>query len=398
LRDGGAGSGTTSWSRRLGEGLVVLQVGLGTVLLTSALLLAFSFINLMRVDFGFDPARVAVAELILPQDRYPSPERRSVFVARTSERVAALPGVESAAVSSGIPFHGGSIGTVEVVGEPLPDQPPNAWFTAVTPDYFRTLGISLRRGRTFRPTASVGDSSVVVNESFVRAFLPGQDPIGRTVLYYGGGARGEIIGVVADTRQKTLAAPAPPQIYSAMPDGGNLKILVRTRGDPDAAVRALRGAINSVDPLLPIDRVSVLTELVDESVASQRFFAAVVSSFALLALLITMLGIYALTAYTVSRRSREIGIRLAMGSTGRRIRRATLGHATRLAAGGVALGLLCALAAAKLLNAYVFGLSPSDPRIFAGVMLLLVLSTIAAAYAPARRASRIDPMVVLRTD
>jgi predicted permease len=398
LRDGGAGSGTSSWRTRSAEGLVVVQVGLGTVLVTSAFLLVFSFVKLMHVDFGFRPAGVAVAQLSLPGERYASPEQRAAFIDEVLERASAIPDVESAAAGTGIPFSGGAIGTVEILGEPAPDRPTDARFTEVTSDYFRALGISLVKGEALPPAGPTPDGPILVNEAFVRAYLPGKDPIGHIVSYYGGGVRGEIVGVVADTRHRSLTEPAPPQLYSAFRDGGYLKVLIRTRGNPGAAIAALRRAIRSADPLLPIDRIGMLTELVDESVSGQRFIASVVSSFALLALLITTLGIYALTAYSVSRRSREIGIRMAMGATGRNIRRATLGRAMLLASGGVALGLVGALGAAKLLNAYMFGLSPSDPRVLLGVMLLLVLATLLAAYAPARRATRIDPMIVLRTD
>jgi predicted permease len=398
LRDGGSGTGTSSWRTRVGEGLVVLQVGLGTVLVTSALVLALSFINLMRVDFGFEPARVAVARFSLPSERYTSTEQRRAFVAEVQARAAAIPGVESVAVSDGIPFDGGAVGSVEIPGEEVPEDAPWAWFTYVTPDYFRTLGIALIRGHPLPPSGSGVGSAVLVNEAFVRTYFGGKDPIGRTVEYFDGSTRGEIVGVVADTRQESLAEPAPPQIYAALKGGGYLKVSARTRDDPDAVAGALRRAVRDVDPLLPIDDVGGLSKLVDESVTSQRFLGAVVSSFALLALLITALGIYALTAYTVSRRSREIGIRMALGATEWQIRRTTIGRATRLAGAGVALGLVGAMAAAKLLNSYVFGLSPSDPRILLGAMLLLVVATVAAAYAPARRATRIDPMIVLRTD
>jgi predicted permease len=397
LRDGSAGAGNSSWRTRIGEGLVVLQVGLGTVLLSAALMLALSFVNLMRVDFGFDPARVTVAQLDLGSPRYASLEQRRQFVDAVYERAAVLPGVQAAAISSGIPFKGGAVGSVEIPGEEPLQSAPNAWFTEVTPDYFRTLGIPLLRGRGFQPGGRGDSSSVVVNESLVRAFFGGEDPIGRTIVYYGD-VRGEIVGVVADTRQRSLAEPAPPQLYNPHIYGRYLKVSVRAAGDARGTAAALQQAIRSVDPLLPIDRLSVLTELVDESVARQRFHAVVVSSFALLALFITGLGIYGLTAYSVSRRSREIGIRLAMGATGRHIRTITIGRVTLLAAAGIVLGSLGAWAGARLLEAFVFGLSPSDPRIFAGVAILLMLATVAAAYAPARRATRIDPIVVLRTD
>ena len=395
MRDGSAGSGTGPWLRRMGEGLVVLQVGLGTVLLSAAGLLALSFGNLMRVDFGFDPGLVAVAQVKLGGVRYDSPGQRRAFAEQVRERARALPGVSSAAVSSGIPLDGGSVGTVEIPGRELPQELPAVWFTGVTPDYFRTLRIALLRGR--EPTPAEGRNTVVVNEALVRAYFAGTDPIGRAILYEGA-TRGVIVGVAADTRQQSLAEPAPPQLYHGLEDASYLHLSIRTAGDPGAAVAALREAIRSADPLLPVDRLGLMDELVYDSVARPRFHAVAASTFALVALLITALGIYGLTAYSVSRRGREIGIRLAIGATSRHIHAATLGRAALLAGAGVAMGLTGAWAVARLLETFVFGLSTSDPRVFAGVALLLTATAVVAALAPARRAARIDPVVVLRTD
>jgi len=396
MRDGSAGSGTGAWLTRMGEGLVVLQVGLGTILMSAAALLAISFANLMNVDYGFDPGQVAAAKVQLSSERYATAEQRRSFVAQVSERARGLPGVQSAAASSGIPFDAGTLGSVEIPGKDVPEAAAPVFFTGVTPGYFRTLGITLLRGRALTPA---DDSSVVVvNESLVRTYFPGENPIGRTIAYYGGSTRSEIVGVVADTRQQSLAEPAPPQIYTTLDPGTYLHVMIRTAGDAGGAAAALREAIRTVDPNLPLDRLGVMDELVHESAARPRFHAVAASAFALIALLITALGIYGLTAYSVSRRSREIGIRLALGATGKHIYIGTVGRAALLAGGGVVLGLMGAWAGARLLDAFVFGLSTTDPRVFAGVALLLTLAAVAAALAPARRAGRIDPIVVLRTD
>lgn len=395
MRDGSAGSGTGSWLTRMGEGLVVLQVALGTLLMSAAALLALSFSNLMNVEYGFDPGQVAVAKVQLSSGPYSEAGQRKNFVEQVSEQARGFPGVQSAAVASGIPFDGGALGTVEIPGKEAPETTSPVYFTGVTPDYFRTLGISLLRGRALTPA---DDSSVaVVNESLVRTYFPGENPIGRTIVYYGQ-TRAEIVGVVADTRQQSLAEPAPPQLYAPLEPATYLNVLIRTAGDAGGAAAALRQAIRSVDPSLPLDRVGVMDELVHASVARPRFHALAASTFALIALLITALGIYGLTAYSVSRRSREIGIRLALGATGKHIYIGTVGRAALLAGVGVALGLTGAWAGAKLLDAFVFGLSTTDPRVLAGVALLLTLSAVAAALAPARRAGRIDPIAVLRTD
>jgi predicted permease len=395
MRDGSAGSGTGAWLTRMGEGLVVLQVGLGTILVSAAALLALSFANLMNVEYGFDPGQVAVAKVQVSSARYATAEQQRSFVEQVSERARAHPGVQSAAASSGIPFDGGALGSVEVPGKQPVEATSPVWFTGVTPDYFRTLGIALLRGRALTPA---DDSSVVVvNESLVRTYFPGENPIGRTLVYYGS-RRSAIVGVVADARQQSLAEPAPPQLYGPLEPSRYLHLTIRTAGDAGGAAAAMRQAIRSVDPALPVDRLGVMDELVSESAARPRFHAVTASTFALIALLITALGIYGLTAYSVSRRSREIGIRLALGASGRHIYIGTVGRAALLAGGGVALGLMGAWAGARLLDAFVFGLSTTDPRVLAGVALLLTLAAVAAAMAPARRAGRIDPVVVLRTD
>jgi predicted permease len=396
LRDGGAGTGTSGWRIRAGEALVVVQVGLGTVLLAAAALLAVSFLNLTRVEYGFQPERVAIAELQLPGKRYDSPEKRLGFAALVRERAAAIPGALSAAVSSGIPLADYAVGSVEVAGARPLENPPPVWYTDVSPEYFHTLGIPLLRGRGL----ARGDDGVVVNETLARAYFGGSDPIGRTISYFNGGRTKQIVGVVADTRQESIAEAPPAQLYDALEveAPSRLKVSVRMAGEPRGAVKALRRAIRSLDPLLPIDRVGVLTDLVSESVARQRLYAAVVSGFACLALLITVLGMYGLAAYTVSRRSREIGIRLAMGAPPSHVRAITLGRGAQLASVGVALGLAGAWWGSKLLESFVYGLSTSDPRIFAAVALLLAAASVAAALGPALRASRIDPIVVLRTE
>jgi predicted permease len=394
MRDGSAGAGTGRWMARVGEGLVVMQVALGTVLVSAAALLALSFANLMQVELGFDPGKVTVARVRLTTERYATPEQRRGFVEEVTARLRSLPGVQAAAAGSGIPFDGAALGSVEIPGEAPVEGAPIVWFTGVTPDYFRAMGIALLRGRGLE--AGAGANAVVVNESLARSYFGGRNPIGRTIVYYGE-TRGEIVGVVADARQQSLVEPAPPQLYSALAGEGYLKVLLRTQGDAGSAA-VLREAIRSVDPHLPIDQLGPMDELVHQSVARPRFHAVAASTFALIALFITALGIYGLTAYSVSRRSREIGIRLALGATGTHIHVATLGRAAVLAACGVALGLGGAWAGARLLEAFVFGLSTTEPRVLAGVALLLTVAAVAAALAPARRAGRIDPNVVLRTD
>ncbi|MGH7575031.1 MAG: ADOP family duplicated permease [Longimicrobiales bacterium] len=396
IKDGSSGGGASAWRVRAGEVLVVAQVALGTLVLAGAALLGMSFVKLMNVDFGFDPARVVVAELRLPIQRYRAAEEQQAFVDEILERTHVLPGAQAAAVSDAVPFAGAAIGSIELLGRETPDGAPWAWLSAVSPDFFRVLGLGLVRGG-LEPARAEEPGVVVVNQAFARAFFPGEDPIGRTIKYFGA-VEGRIVGVVTDARQQDLAVPPPPQLYYPIAGGTYLKFSIRTAEDPDAVAASLRALIRTVDPLLPIERVDVLGARVSESIARQRLYAVSLGVFSLIALLITALGLYGVTAYSVGRRTREIGIRVALGATAAHIRTTAIGRTARLAVAGVVLGLAGAAFTTRVLETLLFELSPTDPLIFGGVALVLGIAAVLAAYPPARRAARVDPMVALRTD
>ncbi len=400
LKDGDARAGASRGRLRLGEGLVVLQVTLSTVLVTAGTLLGLSFRQLTHVNLGFDAEQVTVAQLRLPSERYASQDTRTAFMTRVLERARAIPGARGATVASGIPLHGAALGSVEIAGLTLPASPPLTWFTGVTPDYFDVFGLRLLRGRAFPRTGAAEPDGILVNEAFVRTFFPAGNPIGRTVHYFGDVA-GRITGVVSDVRQSSLADPPDPQLYYPLHPGGigtYLHVAIRTAGDLRGTTAALESAIRAVDRLMPIDEIGPMRNRVAESVARQHLYAVVFTAFSLIALLIAALGIYGLTAYTVRSRTREIGIRMALGATPRRIHATTVAHTAILAAAGVAFGLAAAAAAGRLLESMLFGVTATDPVIFTAAAALLAAVAIVAASVPATRAARVDPMTVLRAD
>jgi putative ABC transport system permease protein len=394
LKDGGQSIPAGSWRIRIGEALVVLQIGLGTLLLTGAALLATSFVNLSRVDFGFEPSRAVAAQIVLTGERYASAEQRQTFAAQVLERASALPGVEAAAVSTGIPFRGGAIGSIGIPGEEAP--PDWAWITEATPRYFRTVGIRVLRGRALQD-GDRGGNAVLVNQQFARTFFPGQEPIGRSITFYGN-VTGIIVGVVNDTRQRTVGEDPPPHIYGPFTDGQLLHFSVRSGEGAALAASALQSVIREIDPTLPIDRAGPLSDLVAESVARERFYAVVLTTSALIALLITSLGVFGLTSYSVARRMHEMGVRVALGATAGHIRSITVGRTTVLAGLGIVLGTIGTLTTSHLLDALLYGLTATDPRVLGAVAVLLAGIAVLAAYPSVRRATRVDPMIVLQAE
>jgi putative ABC transport system permease protein len=401
LKEGGVGTGTVMWRSRASDAFTVAQIALALVLLAGAGLLARSFIRLVRVDTGFETEQVVVAELELPAERYAKDEQKLAFAERTVERVRAVPGVTAAAVSAGMPLAGGRFGSVGVGGRPLPRDAPLAYFTAVTPDYFRVLGIPLSRGSLFRADGGDRVDAVVVSEATAKTLFPGTGPIGKwiTAAAYAGSAR-TIIGVVGDTRQDRLDVAPPPHVYEPLraDPASYLKVLARTSGDPAAIAASLRSALREIDPLLPVDKISTMRGLMSESLRRHRFYATLLSIFAATALTIAVAGLYAVVTYGVTRRTHEFGVRVALGAQRRQIVSLVVSRAMTLAAGGIALGLAGAYASTRLLQSFLFEVPPTDPVLFCGVGALLAIVAFAASYFPARRATSVDPMTALRAE
>ena len=414
LRDGGRTGGAQSvGQKRSRAALVVLEVALSAVLLIGAGLLVRSFSAVLRQNPGLDPERLVAGQIWIPNPHgqanpYLLPSQRAGLARDLLARLALLPGVERSAVgtSSDIPL-------LSNVNNPLPFSLPDevstqgndhaAEFGAVSAGYFDVLRTPLMKGRVF--TDHDADSTakvVVVNEAFVRRFAPQQDVIGRRLGYVwrGGGYEAEIIGVVGDVRHDGLDVAAPPRVYLSILQHPGIRLAVFLRARSDVDVRSTKAAltqtVHSINPELPVFNVRTMAELMSASIARRQFSLFLMSVFAVSALLLAALGIYGVMAFVVSQRAQEFGIRLALGAKPRDI----LGLAFRpgliLTATGTIVGLGAAIVVTRLMSSLLFGVSASDPLTFAVVPVLLGIVTMAACFVPARRATRVSPMQVLK--
>jgi predicted permease len=401
-----AGSGMGVGEKRVRGLLVVAETALVLVLLVGAGLLLKSFWRLNNVDPGFRRDRILTMKVSPPDRVYPTIEDKRVFYSRLLERLTSLPGIEETAAINLLPF--GSLGwqgdfTVEgrdyepaklVVGKP-----------AVSEGYFRMMGIPLRRGRLFDETDRQGAERVaIVSESVASACWPNQDPLGRRLTMDDPkeGRWLTVVGVVGEIRQSDLAAEPLPMIYVPQRQEyhsffmASMAFLVRAPGDPRALAGALREQVRALDPELPVDRIDLLDRLIAGSLAEPRFRTALLLGFALLALVLALVGIYGVTAYEVARRRGEIGVRRALGAQTADVLRLVIGRTARLLAAGLAVGLVGALATTRLLTGFLFSVRPLDPATFVAVPAVLAAAAVLASLVPARRAARVDPAVALR--
>ena len=395
LKSRSPNAGGDGWRHRSSDAFIVGQVALTMVLLSGAGLLARSFAHLVRLDPGFEPAHLLAAELQLPGTRYALPQARIAYVQQALERVRALPGVSAVTASSGMPLAGYAVGSVSLPGRPDEDSRLWAWISGVTDDYFRVLGIPLKRGRVFG--AGTTDATVVIDEAAARAYFPGEDALGREIKFYGARTR-TIIGVVGDTRQQNLQAPAPPHIYQPLASDAAafIKVIARTAGDPSLSAKAMRDALRKVDAGVPLERVAPVSELLSDARARHRFYALLVLVFAATALALAATGVYGIAAYAVTRRTQEIGVRVALGAGRRAVVRLIASRGVMLTLGGIVLGGAGAFGVTGLLRDLLFEVGPRDPVTLAAVALLLLAATLLASWLPARRATKVDPMVALR--
>jgi putative ABC transport system permease protein len=384
---------------------VVGEVAMALILLSGAGLLMRSFVKLLDVSPGFNPRDAVVASAFLPV-RYGTPEARAqsiAFAEAAVEKLAALPGVQSAAVTSQVPlgdFSQTMPFTIE--GRTLPtdaDRPVTTHYN-VGPDYFRAMGIPLRRGRHFQTHDNAGAPAVaIINESLANAFFPGEDPIGRTIRIWGA-APSEIVGVVGDIKAHTIDGEVSSQTYQpfAQQPVRSMAFVIRAAGPMAGLTRSVRAAISGVNRDLPTHDVRPLSALVSGSIGRQRFAMTLFAAFSGVALLLAAIGIYGVMAYSVSQRTGEIGIRMALGAHTRDVLRLVFAQGGRL----VVLGLLAGVSGAVLLTRFLKGLlysvSTYDPLTFATIILVLALVAALACFVPARRASKVSPMTALRSD
>ena len=384
--------------------LVASEVALSLLLLAGAGLLGRTLVNLERVDIGFVAERALAMEVSMPDTRYPTDAARIAFYRRTLDALRALPGVRSAAAGSTLPLMGNDMGIgFRVEGRPVRDEDhTNAAYHAVSPDYFAAMGIRILRGRGFTDRDDDHAPPVlVISETMARTYWPGEDAIGKrvTIGYHNSGPR-EVVGIVADVKESELSEAARPEMYAAFPQTPwpFFSVVVRADRDPAALAGAVRTSLTRLDPEQPPGDVQTLTHYVRLATAQPRFTAVLAGAFAAIATLLAGLGIYGVLAYGVAQRRREIGIRMALGAQPGDVRRLVMSQAAVLGAAGVAAGVASALLLTRTLSSLLFGVTASDPATFGAGCALLMGVVVAAAYLPARRATRVDPMVALRAD
>jgi putative ABC transport system permease protein len=405
LRSGSRGDDDASRFGRMRSALVIAEVALSLVLLIGAGLLFNSFLALRAVDTGYAVERVLTMRVSLPRTVFEDNARQVSAFQTLEERVAALPGVAAAGFALNIPLASDFQGTALIVAgdpEPRPDEDRNVNFGVVSPGWFDAMGMSIVAGRGFGAQDGPDDPlAVVVNESLVRRFFADRDPIGRGIVW-GSDQPRTIIGVVADARLENLGRAAPAAMYfpryQPAQSVRGMGLVVRTVGEPGSVRAGVRDAIRAFDPSIAVYDVREMRDIVAESVAQPRFSALMLLVFSAVALLLAAVGIYGVMSYDVGRRTREIGIRMALGARPFDAQGMILGHSLRLLAVGVSLGLLGAFALTRVLRSLLFEISPTDPATLIVTTALLAAVAMLSAWLPAHRASTVDPLVALRSE
>ena len=386
--------------------MVVIQVSLALVLLAGAGLLVRSLQRLMSIDPGFDPRPLLTATVSLPDGTYRDGASQTAFFTRLLDRVRGLPGVTAAGAVNFIPLAAPTAATrFTIVGRP--PQAPGQWTSAdiriVDPGYFAATGIPLLRGRAASGAdLASGPPIVVINETMARRYWPGEDPIGQRlqVNWTHPEAHPEIVGVVGDVHLGTLDSDFRPMIYYvyAQEPSGTMTLVLRHTGGAAPLTSALRATVRELDPTLPLSDAATMSTRMTQSMADRRYPMMLLSVFAGLAVVLAAIGLYGVLSYTVSRRTREIGVRMALGARSADVLRLVVGGGMRLTLIGIGVGLAGAVIAARALGALLYGVRPTDPVTLVAVAGLLCAVALLAAYLPARRAARLDPVVALRSD
>ncbi|HEV3409192.1 MAG TPA: FtsX-like permease family protein, partial [Chthoniobacterales bacterium] len=359
-----------------------------------------------RRNTGFSSERVLTTRLNLPPARYDKPGAIAQFARQVQSEVQQVPGVHSVAITSHPPFSYADRWPFALEGQTAPDQRLSADNRIVSPNYYEVMGIPLLRGRTFTEQDTLEQPGVIViNQAMARRFWSDQDPIGQRITVYVGPGRElpvTVIGVVADSVQMSLEEPVAPEMNFPVEQLARvlrrLNIVVRTKVEPTSIVPSLRAAVWKHDAQLPLYNITTLEDAVQNSISVRRFALYLLGLFASVALLLALSGIYGVIGHAVSQRTREIGIRMALGAARADVLRLILSEGGKLALGGVALGLMISYATTQSLRALLYGVTPTDPLTFALVGLLLVVTALLACYLPARRASRLNPVNTLRAE
>jgi putative ABC transport system permease protein len=407
LKSGGRSTGTAG-QQRLRTAFVITEVALAFVLLIGAGLLIRSFQQLQNVRPGFQPDSTVTAVLSLPEARYAELTTQAAFARQLLSRVRSVTSVRSAALASFVPFDGKeTLLTFEIGGEPQsrPADRRLAQWRVVSDGFFETMGVPVVRGRTFSTDDTEAAPRVaVISTSLARKFFPAKDPIGQRItldeLTDPKAAWFTVVGVVEDVRYRSLdTAPMPLLYYPASQQQfPEFTLVARTSGDPMAIVPTVRGMVRALDPVMPLQDVRTMGEVISSSMAGARFRTSLLVALALIALVLAAVGVYGVMSYSVEQRTQEMGLRMALGASPRDVLRLMTGHGIRLAAAGIVLGGVAAWALTRVLESVLFGVTATDPLTFATIAVLLGAVASLASYIPARRATRADPMLVLRAE
>ena len=409
LEQSGRTSGPGASRLRFRQALVVFQVSVAVMLVIGAGLLIKSFWLLQRVDPGFEAEGVLTAGLTLPVAKYSEPNVINNFHKQLLERISAVPGVKTATIAYDPPLQSNWTDSVEIEGRVLPvdSRPESANFIPVGPDYFDAVGVKLAVGRKFTPLDDQDHPGVaIVNESFVKHYFPNENPLGRRIKPGPPGriwdqqklTSFEIVGIVRDVKLAGLDAPSEPAYYlpASQAPLEDMTLLVRTTTNPLSIVAAVRQAVWSIDPDQPISNVSTLDKIVDDSIAQRRLNMLLMGLFGGLAMLLSAVGIYGLLSHAVTQRTQEMGIRMALGAQVGDVLKLVLRQGMMLALAGVGIGLAGAFALTRLIRGLLFGVTPNDAVTFVVVTVVLTIVALLACYIPARRATKVDPLIALR--
>ena len=396
----GGGTKMRSW-------LVALEIACSVALMAGAGLLFRTLVGLQNVNPGLDSGNVLTFRVTLPNQRYKEPQKRIDFFQQAAEKLNQLPGVRSASATSYVPLTGIGAGTgVKILGQPpaKPGEEFVATIRTVLPGYFHTMGIPLKRGRDFNAGDDVESSPhrFIVSEAFVRRYLPGEEPLGKQISAWMNNENpfGEIVGVVGDVSDKTLDSEPAPTVYyiHSHLTYGEMVFVLRTENNALSLAEPARRVIQGMDPELPVSQVRTMETIVRQTFASQQFSAVLLGGFSLASLLLAAIGVYGVLAYSVTQRTREIGVRIALGAEPLTITRMVVASGARMVMVGAAAGLGAALALSGLMKSLLFGIGPRDPLTFVAAPAVFVVVALVAAYVPARRAARVSPMEALRAE
>ena len=405
LKDGGKGSAAPG-RNRFRNALVILEAATALVLLVGAGILMRSFVRLVNVDTGFRSEGVLTMEVSVSGDAYRKNEAAARYFQEAVARVQQVPGVTAAGAISWLPLGGLGSATGFTLDDrpaPGPGEQPVADVRTITPDYFRAMGIAILRGRTFDPSQDRADDTikkVVVNQTTVDTYWPGQDAIGKTIhMEWDKMLQAQVVGVVADVKTSKLESAArKPMLYWYVPQFPNsfMTVVARTSTDPQSIVTAAKAQIQSIDPAIPVSKIRTMNDVVSESVREPRFTTVLLGIFAGLALLLAGIGLYGVISYSVSQRQHELGIRMALGARPSDVWSMVIREGMGLSLAGSAIGFIAALFLARYLSTLVYGVSTHDVVTFGLVPVVVCAVTALACYIPARRATKVDPIIALR--